>query len=401
MSDSQGQNRVLGGPGTRNDTRPYEPPPPPENAPWLPPKDFDSATWRLPWIGYGSDFGFFLGQGLEHRRYGFRKDHFSSRHVFRAGYRLRRDERPVRLQRHLQPREQPQLPGARLLLVRNRGPPLLRVRQRDGEQRRQGLLPGPRKTRSSSTRRSPGRSPGAPASPWDPSAATPAPAGTTPLSSTKPHPPSTVATTSARSGAHALFLLDGRDNVQYPRRGGLLAVRGTVWPEVWDIRQHVRRGERERQRLPLGRTVAHPRRARRRPEGLRDLPVLRCGFAGRRRPREGALSMRRTRRSAASAPAASRVTRPSTATPTCELRLGRATIFVPTHFGIFGLYDVGRVWYEGDGDPRTPGTRATVAASGSRSSTTAARSPRTTPTARKTTSSAWAEASPSRRARAR
>ena len=86
MSDSQGRNRVVDGPGTRNDTRPYEPPPPPENAPWLPRKDFDSATWRLPWTGYNSDFGFFLGQGLEHRRYGFRKDYFSSRHVFRAGY---------------------------------------------------------------------------------------------------------------------------------------------------------------------------------------------------------------------------------------------------------------------------------------------------------------------------
>src|SRR4029453_7182917 len=36
-------------------------------------------------------------------------------------------------------------------------------------------------------------------------------------------------------GAHAVLLLDGRDRPQYPRRGGLLAIRGTIWPEVWDV----------------------------------------------------------------------------------------------------------------------------------------------------------------------
>jgi len=31
-----------------------------------------------------------------------------------------------------------------------------------------------------------------------------------------------------------------------------------------------------------------------------------------------------------------------------RLRLGQATLILPAHFGIFGLFDVGRVWYTGE-----------------------------------------------------
>lgn len=83
LSDASGQNKAT---GAGEDERVYTPPPPPRTAPWIPPRDWGSETWTLPWFSYGADLGVFVGGGIDTRSFGFRKDPYASRQVIRAGY---------------------------------------------------------------------------------------------------------------------------------------------------------------------------------------------------------------------------------------------------------------------------------------------------------------------------
>ncbi|HEX9189786.1 MAG TPA: hypothetical protein VGB87_22110, partial [Vicinamibacteria bacterium] len=84
--DTEGVNRAVEGGGTRFDTRPYEPPPGPKNAPWIPPRDWGRDWFPLPWASYSSDYGVFLGGGFATRSYGFRQRPFASQHALRVGW---------------------------------------------------------------------------------------------------------------------------------------------------------------------------------------------------------------------------------------------------------------------------------------------------------------------------
>jgi hypothetical protein len=83
LSDSDGTNRAI---DAADDSRPYEPPPPPKNAPWIPPRDWTSETVGVPWVSYNGDLGVFLGYGFETHDFGFRKSPFANSHQVRAGY---------------------------------------------------------------------------------------------------------------------------------------------------------------------------------------------------------------------------------------------------------------------------------------------------------------------------
>jgi hypothetical protein len=83
LSDSQGQNRAI---DAKEDDRPYTPPPPPKNAPWIPPRDWTRESWGIPWLSYSGDLGVFLGYGIQTERYGFRKHPYSSLHRVRVGW---------------------------------------------------------------------------------------------------------------------------------------------------------------------------------------------------------------------------------------------------------------------------------------------------------------------------
>ncbi len=85
LSDSAG-GEIHAGPGSRLDRRRYTPPPPPEKAPWIPPRDWGRDTFIVPWLAYGSDMGPLLGAGIDTRSFGFRKDPFASRHVIRGAW---------------------------------------------------------------------------------------------------------------------------------------------------------------------------------------------------------------------------------------------------------------------------------------------------------------------------
>jgi hypothetical protein len=83
LSDSEGTNHAN---GAASDSRPYDPPPPPKNAPWIPPRDWTRETVGVPWFSYNGDLGVFLGYGFETHDFGFRKSPFASSHQVRAGY---------------------------------------------------------------------------------------------------------------------------------------------------------------------------------------------------------------------------------------------------------------------------------------------------------------------------
>jgi len=83
LSDSEGQNRALDAP---YDSREYTPPPPPKNAPWIPPRDWTRETVGMPGAAYNADIGLFLGYSLEVRSFGFRKTPYSARHQIRGGW---------------------------------------------------------------------------------------------------------------------------------------------------------------------------------------------------------------------------------------------------------------------------------------------------------------------------
>lgn len=83
LSDSQGDNRSIEAP---LDDHPYKKPPPPRNAPWIPPRDFGGQKLGVPVVSYGSDLGVFLGYGYSFQSYGFRKSPFANLQVVNGGW---------------------------------------------------------------------------------------------------------------------------------------------------------------------------------------------------------------------------------------------------------------------------------------------------------------------------
>jgi hypothetical protein len=81
-----GRGELLKGPGSSLDRKAFDPPPPPKNAPWIPPRDWGRNTFGLAWLAYGSDLGVFVGAGFDTQSFGFRKKPYASRHIVRAGW---------------------------------------------------------------------------------------------------------------------------------------------------------------------------------------------------------------------------------------------------------------------------------------------------------------------------
>lgn len=84
--DSEGHDKVVKGPGTGWDRRPYEPPPGPKGAEWIPPRDWGRDWFFVPWASYSSDYGAFVGGGFATKSYGFRQEPYASQHELRAGW---------------------------------------------------------------------------------------------------------------------------------------------------------------------------------------------------------------------------------------------------------------------------------------------------------------------------
>jgi hypothetical protein len=84
--DSEGHDKVVKGPGTAWDRRPYQVPPGPKDAEWIPPRDWGRDWYYLPWASYSSDYGVFLGGGFATKSYGFRQEPYASQQALRVGW---------------------------------------------------------------------------------------------------------------------------------------------------------------------------------------------------------------------------------------------------------------------------------------------------------------------------
>jgi hypothetical protein len=344
LSDSEGDNRVVKGPGSSLDARPYVPPPPPENAPWVRPTDFGSSTWGVPWSSISSDLGFFLGEGIQHTRYSFRKDDFSSRHILRAGYAF--GEKSGRVdytgEFHLEnSRNSLGLglygSGVEVLRFYGFGNETQKTVDDDFYKARSNqFLVYP--TFTWSIKRSAKLILG-------PVARYTSPRGDE--SSLVDAAPPYGRDDFGQAGAHAVFLLDGRDQPQYPRHGGLLAIRGTIWPEAWDVESTY--GEVNGNAsgyLSAGQWVTLAVRGGGK-KVFGDYPYFDAASLGGGGLKKGALdepgfSLRSFH--------ARRFSGDSSVYGNADLRLrlGRLTLILPAHFGVYGLFDVGRVWYAGE-----------------------------------------------------
>lgn len=81
--DSQGNDRVLSGPGTRWDRRPYTSP---NDATGQPARDWGRTVMSMPTVSGGGDLGLYLGGHVSLVGYGFRKHPYSVSHTLRGGF---------------------------------------------------------------------------------------------------------------------------------------------------------------------------------------------------------------------------------------------------------------------------------------------------------------------------
>jgi Omp85 superfamily domain len=86
FSASQTEDRVARGPDTDWDRRPYPPPPPNKNADWIPARDWGRVSGPLFQLAYGSDYGVLVGGSFTTTGYGFRKDPWSDRQTVKVLY---------------------------------------------------------------------------------------------------------------------------------------------------------------------------------------------------------------------------------------------------------------------------------------------------------------------------
>jgi len=80
------KSRVIPGPKTKIDTRPYAEPIIQADNEMLVHRDFGRRTAPTLWPGYSTDLGLFIGGGVFTESYGFRKIPFADSHNIRAGY---------------------------------------------------------------------------------------------------------------------------------------------------------------------------------------------------------------------------------------------------------------------------------------------------------------------------
>jgi len=83
--DSSGENTVLSGKGTTLSTSAYTPPKR-DTAEWIPPRDWGGSRSFFPFIAGDSDVGVLLVGGFRSRAYGFRKDPWAREQTLRVQY---------------------------------------------------------------------------------------------------------------------------------------------------------------------------------------------------------------------------------------------------------------------------------------------------------------------------
>jgi len=78
--------RVVPGPGTKVDCRPYQAPVVSSARPLIMARDWSRRSAPRLWLGFSSDLGLFLGGGIRTTGYGFRKHPYANDQLIRGGY---------------------------------------------------------------------------------------------------------------------------------------------------------------------------------------------------------------------------------------------------------------------------------------------------------------------------
>jgi len=339
LSDSSGHNQAL---GAELDAREYVPPPPPKNAPWIPPRDWGSETWTMPWVSYNGDIGVFVGAGLEHRNFAFRKDPYSARQVLRAGYGFGAQRGRVDYAGEFHRENRSSVWGLRSFAS---GLEVLRfygfgnettnpgnkdffraeatqflvypsISLRFGETTSLTLGPALKYTRTRSEE--------------------------TLVNQLEPYGVGSF----GALAVHAVLAHDGRDDVQYTRRGVFLAARGTLFPEAWDVARTFgevngnANGYLSLRGLTLAARVGGKK-------VFGEYPYMEAAAIGGGGLGAGALAepdytLRgyRTRRFQGDAAAY--------ANADLRLHVSRINLVLPGDWGLLGFFDVGRVWLAGE-----------------------------------------------------
>jgi hypothetical protein len=344
LSDSQGSNKVVKGPGTSEDTRTYVPPPPDKNAPWIPPLDFGRDYLTAPWITYGSDLGVFLGWAVTRQSYGFRKDPWATQQTLRAGWSFGEENGKLEYLGFFNRENSKEfyslsafVSGVEVLNFYGFGNESPNNGNNDfykNHSNQFGLFP---------------------AYAWTLAKGTTLGLGPT-MRYTKSEEgkdnfinlhPTYGFPTFGQVGARMIFMFDRRDRPLYPHKGGVLAVRGTVWPAVWDVTDTF--GEVDGNANGYV-SAGHVLTLAVRGGGKRvfgTYPYLDAAHLGgggliTSDFQEAAYTLRGYERR--------RFSGDGMIYGNSDLRieLARINLLVPTHVGIFGLFDVGRVYLKGE-----------------------------------------------------
>ncbi len=145
-----------------------------------------------------------------------------------------------------------------------------------------------------------------------------------------------------QAGLRADFQLDARDHVRAATRGAALALGAALWPALWSVRRTYGDAHGQATAFLSAPLPFHPTLALR--LGGRKLwgtlPYANAAYIGD----ESTVRLGLKQRYAGDAEAH--------ANAELRLRLFRALLVLPADFGVFGLYDSGRVWYAGESSRR-------------------------------------------------
>ncbi len=341
LSDAEGTNRAAGAP---HDARPYTAPPPPKNAPWIPPRDFTRESWGRPWLAYSGDLGAFVGSGFHTHSYGFRKTPFANAHDLRAGYSF--GQRSGRADYvgvfHRENRRSSfglfgYASGVDVLRFYGFGNETAPAADEDFNKvganqflvlptfqqplgRRGLLVVGPLAKYSENERDE-----------------------VQLVNALAPYGSGSF----GELAVHGMLAWDGRDSALFPRRGVFAAVRGTYFPEAWDVLSHFGQVNGNVNAYLSAGTAATLALRVGGKKVFGDYPyfeaaTLGAGGVGVNALAEPEDTLRgfRARRFSGDASA--------WANGSLRLRLSRITLIVPGTWGVEGFADTGRVWLEGE-----------------------------------------------------
>ena len=336
--DASGANRIVRGPGTDVDARPYVPPLNPK-VPWIAPRDWGRKTVPVIWFGGSPDVGAFLGGGFTSESFAFRRHPFGARHSFRAGYATA--ARTYRAEYEGELRRTGSRGGASLAL-RASGIEILRFHGFGNEtaadqpsafykvkQEQLSIEPSLTFPIGGHALLSVG--------PFLAYAATDLDEDRF-ITANRPYGSDKF----GQAGMTARLRWDVADREEAPTRGARLAVTGRVLPEVWDVEETFGTAEGEAAAFVGARVPAEPtlslRLGGKRVFGT--YPFHEAAFVGGRATVRGLSEQRYAGDAALYGNAELRV------------RAGSVFLLVPAEIGFFGLADAGRVFLRGESSDR-------------------------------------------------